>query len=154
MVGQKNRLRLAEISAKLVGKPFIAGWEEYEEGKGLDCFTLIIEYLRLRGKIITGEYKFKEYKAKNYLEIYKESKVKGIGVVIGFFRTFMQEINKNFTNAGDVLILKNKKIKTDIVHFGIECANSRVIVALTNDSIEVMDKKYFKVIGAFTWAVK
>jgi cell wall-associated NlpC family hydrolase len=154
MVGQKNRLKLAEVSAKLIGKPFIAGWKEYEDGKGLDCFTLVIEYLRLRGKVITGEYKFKGYKAKNYLKIYKESKVKGIGLVIGLLRTFMTEVHKNFTKAGDVLVIKNKKVKDAIIHFGIECGNNRIIVAITDKQIEIMDKKYFEVIGAFTWAVK
>ncbi len=154
MVGQKNRLKLAELSAKLIGRPFIAGWKEYEDGKRLDCFTLIIEYLRLRGKKITGEYKFKGYKAKDYLKIYEESKVKGIGLVTSLLRTFMVQVNRNYTKAGDILIIKNKKTTTGIIHFGIECGNSRIIVATTDRQIEIMDKKYFEVIGAFTWAVK
>jgi hypothetical protein len=104
--------------------------------------------------VITGEYKFKGYKAKNYLKIYKESKVKGIGLVMGLLRTFMTEVNKNFVKAGDVLIIKNKKTTTGIIHFGIECGNSRIIVAITDKQIEIMDKKYFEVIGAYTWAEK
>ncbi len=153
-MGQKSRLKLAELSAKLIGKPFIVGWKEYKEGKGLDCFTLVIEYLRLKGKVITGESEFKGYKAENYLEVYEKSKVKGIGIVTGFLRTFMVKVNKNFTKAGDILVIKNKKTTTGIIHFGIECGNSRIIVAITDRQIEIMDKKYFEVIGAFTWAEK
>jgi hypothetical protein len=151
MVGQKNRLKLADISAQLVGKSFAAGWEEYERGDGLDCFTLVIEYLRLRGKEITGEDKFKGHKVKDYILLYEESKVKAIGLAIGLLRSFMKEVKKNFINPGDVLIIKNKKVNSDIIHFGIECANNRAIVAIVGSNIQVIDKKYFTTLGAFTW---
>ena len=94
------------------------------------------------------------YKVKDYLKPYEESQVKGIGLATSFFETFLEPVQVNFSRPGDILVLKNKKVKFDLVHFGIECANSQVIVALNKKSVEVLDKKYFDVIGAYTWAGK
>lgn len=153
-MGQGSRLKLIKLSAKLVGRNFAVGFDKYEAGEGLDCFTLIIEYLRLRGKKITGEEIHLGYKVKDYLKPYEESQVKGIGLATSFFETFLEPVQVNFSRPGDILVLKNKKVKFDLVHFGIECANSQVIVALNKKSVEVLDKKYFDVIGAYTWAGK
>ena len=153
-MGKKDRLNLMKISSKLVGKKFAAGFDKYKAGKGLDCFSLIIEYFRLRGKEITGEEKHFGYKVKDYLRIYDESQVKAIGLATSLLGTFMEKINKEFSNPGDVLVLKNKKIKFDIIHFGIETANSKVIVAVNQKGVEVIEKKYFEVLGAYRWAQK
>ena len=153
-MGQKNRLNLHQISSRLVGQKFAAGWKAYEAGEGLDCFTLVIEYLRLRGYEITGNQEYLGVKAKNYLRVYEESQVKGIGLVIGFFKSFLEKVKINYSLPGDILILKNKKIKTDVIHFGVESGNDQVIVALNGLRVELLEKKYFEVIGAFTWAEK
>ena len=116
---------LLEISKNLVGR-------SYELGRS-DCFTLVIDYLRLRGVNIPNDVEFKGLTFKNYKDAYLEN-TDVIDCAVEFLLQYCKEIKLHECLAGDILLLQNE---SGTKYLGIDGGNGNVITAVINQDVVV-----------------
>lgn len=141
---------MISISQKLVGLPFkhcSAGMNE-----GIDCFRLAIEYLRLKGAKIPEDTVFKGLPIFDYKGIYAENAERTMQLAVEFIESITKPIKVGFEIAGDILIMRMKKIKNLPLNIGVNAGNNFVIVAVRGDVVRLVNKSFFYIDKALRWA--
>lgn len=141
---------MIKASQKLVGKRFFHCSPSINEG--LDCFTMCIEYLKMKGAEFSKNQEYKGYKIFDYKEIYAQDAFTTMQLAADFLSSIMREIKPGYEFAGDILIMRLKKFgRKRPLHFGICAGNGQVIVAVRDDSVRILNKKLFDVEKALRW---
>ena len=141
---------LVEITRNFVGKNFLHCSPSINDG--LDCFTLCTEYLKTKGAKFDRDQKFKGEYVFHYKDIYAKDKFATMEMAADFLSSIMAEVKKGYEIAGDILVMRMKKLgKNHPIHFGINAGNDQVIVAIRDQKIKVLQKKLFEVIKVLRW---
>ena len=137
MVGTDSKMRLAQLTADLVGR-------EYKLGK-MDCFRVVYEYLKMRGgDRIPSVYK--GYTLDTYIDLYKEDVDKAKDLMIEFISTFLEEISPKKSIGGDILLARFR-VKPPFL--GVDAGNGRLLVAIPNIGVTVVLKEYYTLLRGF-----
>lgn len=140
---------LSRITAKLIGIKFKHCSPHRSEG--MDCFRLCIEYLRMCGAEIPEDTIYNGYGIFDYKKIYKEDPFKTMELARDFIASMTKEIKIGYEIAGDILVMHTKKMTNLPLHIGIDAGNGQVIIAVRNESVKIVDKKYFHIEKVLRW---
>jgi len=116
-------LKLTQLTTQLVGQPYALS-----DPGGLDCFSVIMNYLRLRGVNVPDE--FKGRSTQDYRDLFLSDPDEAKRLMIEFVSEFMTEIRPTFAFAGDVLLAHTKGDDAPSQYFlGIHGGNGCLISA-------------------------
>ena len=99
------KLRLAELTMKLAGRPYALN-----EAVGLDCFSSICTYLAMRGVEIPEE--FEGYSVTDYKDLFLSDPEMAKELMVKLVESLLDEIDPHFSMAGDVLLAKPKEVES------------------------------------------
>ena len=99
------KLRLAELTMKLAGRPYALN-----EAVGLDCFSSICTYLAMRGVEIPEE--FEGYSVTDYKDLFLSDPEMAKELMVKLVESLLDEIDPHFSMAGDVLLAKPKEAES------------------------------------------
>jgi hypothetical protein len=140
-VGQGSGMtNLFNATSKLLNKKFVLGSHKPDEG--LDCFTLIINYLRNRGIDITDNESFMGFTFSNYKKEFIENPVKLMAVAFRYIETKAKKIPLLQATAGDIIVIKNSD---GSLSFGIDSGNGFAIGISETDGVISLNKKDFEI---------
>jgi hypothetical protein len=143
-VGARKRIKIFQLSSQVVGKPYKAGGQGLN---GMDCFTLILDYLRKLGENIPSDIKYKGYTLESYYSAY-EKNPDVLDVGIEFIASKTQKISTSKIIAGDILVITNKDgVKSTVIDGG----NGNIIAATKRFGVTILNRSHFEVIRAFRW---
>jgi hypothetical protein len=132
-------MNLTNTTKDLIGAKYLLG--SMNITNGLDCFSLIINYLRNIGYDIPIDLEFKGYNFKNYAREYdKNPDVINIGYE--YLSTFLKEVVPQKTIAGDILFAK---LENNIPSFGIDSGNGNMIMVSEIGGVQIIEKKYYTI---------
>lgn len=129
-------MNLAIITSKLVGL-------EYELGR-MDCFSMIINYLILRGETIPDS--FQGQTMATYADLFKTDPVRAKEIMLDLMVFLLDEIAVVKAFAGDVLLLE----LSDYPPFlAIDGGNGVVVAASPTRGVSPIGKNLYTVRRAF-----
>jgi len=131
------------ISESLIGRPYCLGGLG---SSGLDCFTVVVEYLRKRGVDIPEDERFNGISLNNYREKYIDNK-NIINTAASYLSKKLIEILPSKAFAGDILMLE----RNGQTFFAIDSGNGNIITANEELGITVFKKDNYEIIKA--WAL-
>jgi hypothetical protein len=139
---------LAKITSRLVGIEFKHCSANMNEG--MDCFRLCIEYLRMKGAVISEDTKYNGQAIFKYKTIYKKDAFKTMELAADYLSSIMQEVKVGYEVAGDILVMEMKKRELPI-QLGIEAGNEHVVIAVLNSNVRVISKRLFYIDKVLRW---
>ena len=144
-MGQDSEyMSLYKNTFNLLGKKFKLGSQNLQNG--VDCFTLIINYLRNRGFNIPSTETFDGFTFENYGSAYLEDKKKLMQVAIKYLGTKTKKVDASGVTAGDILLIESFNGNRS---FGIDTGNGFAISISETDGVVSVSKNDFKILGAF-----
>jgi cell wall-associated NlpC family hydrolase len=135
-------MNLTNATKKFMGIKYILGG--MDSANGLDCFSLIINYLRNIGYDIPEDLEFKGYNFKNYSSKYcKDPDIINIGYE--YLSTFLKGVIPQKAIAGDILFAK---LEDNSPSFGIDGGNGTMIIVSETGGVQIIGKKYYTILKA------
>jgi len=132
-------MNLSKITKILIGAKYSLGSMDID--KGVDCFSLIINYLRNIGYNIPDDLKFKGYTLKNYAQKYNEDP--GIiNIAYEYLATILQNISITKAVAGDILFAC---LENNSPSFGIDGGNGTMVIVSESGGVQIIDKKNYTI---------
>jgi len=131
---------LTSLTMHLIG-------QKYHLGQ-IDCFNIIVEYLRHRGATIPDQ--FKGVTLQSYGSLYKEHPEEARTVMVEFVDSLMKEVNAKRTLPGDVLLLKFRG-KTSAPFLAIRAAGGIVVFAEQRYGVMTNTIRHYRVLRAWRW---
>ena len=138
---------MAEITAKLVGKKFKHNSSDPEVG--LDCFTNVMEFLKMKGKEVNKGEKFKGFDIFNYEAIYGEDPHGTMELAVEYLSTILEEVKIGFEVAGDILAIRFRLTPSAPLGLAIDAGNGFLIIAVQDLDIKLVPKKHYRIIKAY-----
>ena len=117
-------MSLVKISSDLVGTPYRLGGKT----DALDCFSLIVRYLGMKGIIVPPDLVFKGHAISDYPEEYEADPDKMMGVAVEYIASITTEMPVHKTMAGDILFVRTEDNESLVINGG-----NGVIIAATKD---------------------
>ena len=122
-------MSLVKISSELVGTPYRLGGTT----DALDCFSLIVRYLGMKGIVVPPDLVFKGHSlfvggVADYSIEYKADPKKMIGVAVEYIASITTELPVHKTMAGDILFVRTEDNESLVINGG-----NGVIIAATRD---------------------
>lgn len=137
-----TKINLTKATKELIGAKY--GLGSMDQTDGLDCFSLIINYLRNIGYDIPEDSKYKGYTSKNYGKEYaKNPDIINRGYE--YLSTILQKISPTKAVAGDILFAR---LENNLPSFGIDSGNGSMIIVTEVNGVQIIDKKHYTVEGA------
>ncbi len=132
-------MNLSEVTSKLVGAKYSLG--SMDISGGLDCFSLILNYLRNSGYNIPDDLEFKGYTLKNYAEKYsKDPDIINIGYE--YLSMLLENVSPSKAVAGDILFAR---LENNAPSFGIDGGNGNMLIVSESGGVQIIDKKYYTI---------
>ena len=117
-------MSLVKISSELVGTPYRLGGTT----DALDCFSLIVRYLQMKGITVPPDLVFKGHAISDYPEEYEADPKKMMGVAVEYIASITTEVPVHKTMAGDILFVRTEDNESLVINGG-----NGVIIAATMD---------------------
>ena len=117
-------MSLVRISSELVGTPYRLGGTT----DALDCFSLIVRYLGMKGITVPPDLVFKGHAISDYPEEYEVDPKKMMGVAVEYIASITTELPVHKTMAGDILFVRTEDNESLVINGG-----NGVIIAATKD---------------------
>jgi hypothetical protein len=137
-------MNLYKTTSGLLGKKFKLGSQHID--KGIDCFTLVINYLRNRNIEIAEDETFNNLTFETYKDAYLKNPQALMQVAIDYIKTKTDEIPLFKIMAGDILLIKSRNGN---VSFGIDTGNGFAISISETDGVISLSKNDFEILGAY-----
>ena len=131
-------MNFLNISKKFVGQP-------YELGK-CDCFTMVMDYLRLYGLKIAKNETFNGVSIENYADLYRNN-TGTIDHAADWLATKCKEVKPHESLCGDILFLEENGNK----FLGIDGGNGKIIAPVIGDAVEVLKSENCKRLRVFRY---
>lgn len=128
-------MNLVKISSHLVGLG-------YELGK-MDCFSLIVEYMKMRGCKIPET--FEELTLETYADLFIIDPAKAKEIMIRFMQSQTDELSIGECFAGDIALLSCD----DTIFLSIVGGNGTCIGATTEYGVRVLPMNIYKIKRVF-----
>lgn len=138
---------LAKITTKLVGTKFKHC--SMDKAQGLDCFTNVIEFLKMKELVVDSQTMFKGNKIFDYEKIYAADPHGTMELAVEYLSTILDAVKVGFEVAGDILIVRFRLKPSDPLGIAIEAGNGSLIIAVIDENIQVVSKKYYRVLKVF-----
>lgn len=90
-------LKLSQLTTQLVGRPYALS-----STKGLDCFSAVVEYLRLRSVLVPAD--FEGHSTSEYKALFLSDPSEAKYLMVKFMSSLLDEIRPAFAFAGDILL--------------------------------------------------
>jgi cell wall-associated NlpC family hydrolase len=136
-------MNLSNITARFIGVPYKLGSMDRKEG--LDCFSLVVNYLREIGYDIDNETTFKGFDFSNYGKAFEEyPKILNVG--LEWLSGFLEEVPPNGAVASDIIFAQ---LKSNVPAFGIEAGNGYMITVTVEQGVTAINKKYYTIERVF-----
>ena len=132
-------MNLLKATGKLVGVKYVLG--SMDTDKGLDCFSLIINYLRNIGYNIPDDLEFKGHTLKDYGEKYSEDP-NIINIACEYLTTILQTVPITKAVAGDILFAC---LENNAPSFGIDGGNGTMVIVSESGGVQIIDKKHYTI---------
>ena len=139
-----GEMSLYKNTLNLIGKKFQLGSQELDNG--IDCFTLIVTYLRNRGVDIPKDETFKGLTFDSYKNEYLKDKTLLMQTAVEYLKSKTDKITNSQVTAGDILLIKSHNGN---LSFGIDTGNGSALSISESDGVVSLSKNDFKVIEAF-----
>ena len=137
-------MNLYKNTCNLLGKKYNLGSQDLN--CGVDCFTLIVCYLRNRGIDIPVDESFNGLTFDNYKSAYLEDKQSLMKTAVEYLKTKTKKIQFYQIMAGDILLIESCNGNRS---FGIDTGNGFAISISETDGVISLSKNDFKIIEAF-----
>ena len=132
-----------DFSRTMTGRPFKLGYAQ----DGLDCFTLIVEYLKRHGITIPETETIDGVTLRNYKDKYVSDN-STINAAEKYFIRILKEKEPCARMPGDVLLLAYNETK----FFGIDAGNGNILTANTDRGVKIVPGNPYEVLRA--WAIR
>ena len=129
-------MSLVKISADLVGTPYQLGGTT----DALDCFSLIVRYLQMKGIAVPSDLVFDGHSIADYPGEYEADPKKMMGVAVDYIASITTEIPVHKTMAGDILFVKIEDNESLVINGG----NGNIIAATKERGTVVLDEHGYK----------
>ena len=137
----KEKLRLARRTMELVGKPYALNDEA-----GLDCFSLIVQYLQSYDIEIPDNFNGKSTATyKNYFTV---DPVEAKQMMLDLMSSLLIPIDPNYAVAGDILFACPKD-KLEQGFLAIHGGNSSMLAATTEKGVTILPMGLYQIQKAF-----
>jgi len=133
-----KKIPMIEISQKLVGRKYKLG--------SMDCFSLILEYMKLVGMEVPKEYN--GLTRKTYKKLFEGDHKEAKKIMVQFMEDHFGKRSKYKYKTGDVLLLALQGSK-EMPFLAIAAGNGNIIAAAEKYGVRVTPIKYYKVRRAF-----
>lgn len=133
-----NYLRLSEITERLIARAYCGG--SIDRSKGLDCFSLVYNYLQDRGVKVPRQYD--GYDLQNYFKNWQINPVEAIRTALKFLGDYTDFVSPGREVAGDILFCM------DDGFFAIDAGNGYMLAMIENES-QMTAKNNYKIRMAF-----
>jgi hypothetical protein len=130
------KFNLAQLTSGLIGL-------EYELGK-MDCFMLIMAYLKKRG--ISVPERYRGWTLETYKKLYKQSPARARQIMIDFMDEHLDKAHPNKTAPGDIYLLR---LKNHPPALAINGGNATVICAAEKKGVVAVPLRYYSIEGAW-----
>ena len=141
-----GEMSLYKNTLNLIGKKFQLGSQELDNG--VDCFTLIVNYLRNCGIDIPKDETFKGLTFDSYKNEYLKDKTLLMQTAVEYLKSKTDKITNSQVTAGDILLIESHNGN---LSFGIDTGNGSALSISESDGVVSLSKNDFKVIEAFRW---
>ena len=145
MVGKNTQKPIVfDFSKELVGLPYQLG---YGAENGLDCFTLLVNYLSRFGIKISESETIDGITLKNYREKYLDDH-KVISTAAKFLSKILKEKNANRIFVGDILMIEYNGKK----FFGIDAGNGNILTVNLKTGVKIVHGDIYRILKV--WAIR
>jgi len=144
-MAEKKTFNLSKITAELVGAPYRLGG--LEQAAGFDCFSLIYQYLIMRGVDLPKQYK--GLTLETYKDLYETDPEQATRVMIEFVEEHMEEIPRHRMFAGDVALARVTGEDRGHAFLVIDGGNGNIICATEELGVSITSVKYYKIERVF-----
>jgi hypothetical protein len=138
-----TEMNLSNITARFIGVSYKLGSLNRKEG--LDCFSLIVNYLREIGYDINSDIIYKGFDFNNYGKAFQKYP-DILNVAIEWFSEFLEEIPTHRAVAGDIIYAS---LKNNAPAFGIEAGNGYMITVTVERGVTALNKKHYDIERVF-----
>jgi len=129
-------MSLVKISSELVGTPYRLGGTT----DALDCFSLIVRYLQMKGITVPPDLVFKGHAISDYPEEYEADPDKMMGVAVEYIASITTEMPVHKTMAGDILFVRTEDNESLVINGG----NGVIIAATKERGTVALDEHEYK----------
>ena len=129
-------MSLVKISSELVGTPYRLGGTT----DALDCFSLIVRYLQMKGITVPSDLVFKGHAISDYPEEYEADPDKMMGVAVEYIASITTEVPVHKTIAGDILFVRTEGNGSLVINGG----NGVIIAATKERGTVALDEHEYK----------
>jgi hypothetical protein len=137
-------MSLYKATSELLGKKFKLGSQHIDNG--IDCFTLIINYLRNRNIEIAEDETYNNLTFETYKDAFLKNPQALMQVAIDYIKTKTKEIQLFEVIAGDILLIKSCNGN---LSFGIDTGNGFAISISETDGVISLSKNDFEILRAY-----
>ena len=130
------KMSLVKISSELVGTPYRLGGTT----DALDCFSLIVRYLQMKGITVPSDLVFKGHSISDYPEEYEADPDKMMGVAVEYIASITTEMPVHKTMAGDILFVRTEDNESLVINGG----NGVIIAATKERGTVALDEHEYK----------
>ena len=129
-------MSLVKISSELVGMPYRLGGTT----DALDCFSLIVRYLKMRGITVPHNLVFNGHAISDYPDEYEADPKKMMGVAVEYIASITTEMPVYKTMAGDILFVRTEDNESLVINGG----NGTIIAATKERGTVLLDEHGYK----------
>lgn len=131
---------LAKMSALVLGKPFELGC--------MDCFMLVIDYLRQRGFQLPEEYN--GYTLQSYGDLYLDNPNRAREVMVGCLDVMLKQIPAGKVVPGDILLIKLKGTSEGFF-LAINGGNGNALLVSESRGVISLPIRFYKILKGWTY---
>ena len=139
---KRAKINLLKISQALVGSPYCLG--SWDRKKGLDCFSLVGSYLKMRG--VTLDREMEGVKIDDYKELFLREPEKAKALMVLYIEKHMDELPISKRLAGDVLLLS---LANQGTFLAIDGGNGNIVAASEENGVSVTPLNHYSIEKAF-----
>lgn len=134
---------LSKVTSDLVGTPYTLG--------KMDCFMLIITYLRKKGIDIPEQYE--GLTLNTYKDLFERDAQASKDIMIGFMDSILQPVMPRKAGPGDILLLKLRGRPKELPFLAINGGNSVVIFVIEEKGVVAFPLRYYSMLRGWTCRV-
>lgn len=132
-VAAKRRTSLTGLTVDLIGAGYKLGT--------MDCFTLIVEYLRRRG--LSPPDKFKGYSMETYAELYQKEPKFAKELMVSYVDQFLERIPATAHSVPGDIVLVRLRGRTEAIVLAIDGGNGHLVLATEERGVTVIPSRYY-----------
>jgi len=132
-----TKLRMAELTSQIVGKPYKLGeW---------DCLGVVLFFCDNWGISIPEN--FEGYTKENYIQLFIDNPKRAKEIFFRFIASLGKEVDPKRTMPGDFLIIETNGETGVCINVG----GGNILSALLEKGIDVVSMKTYTVLKAYRW---